>query len=180
MAEVRMTLKDAADALGMKPNGVRSRFLSNKIRGERDNMGKIWVWIDTEAANDERLQGEASKVSEPLRSNPSKPSSEGYEAFEIKALQGAVEALSQQLAQANAEKAALQEKADLLPAIMAEVASLKASNEGLQGQLDIRIEQLAELRRLMAEAQEKNAAELQRWMQAQPAKGFFARLFGRS
>lgn len=48
-----MSLADAANALGIAPNSVRSRFKAGKIRGERDNLGKLWVWLDlaTEGSN---------------------------------------------------------------------------------------------------------------------------------
>lgn len=44
-----MSLADAATALGIAPNSVRSRFKAGKIRGERDNLGKLWVWLDLSA-----------------------------------------------------------------------------------------------------------------------------------
>lgn len=43
---VRMSLADAGVALGIAPNSVRSRWKAGKLRGERDNTGKVWVWID--------------------------------------------------------------------------------------------------------------------------------------
>lgn len=160
-----MSLEDAAEALGIRPNSVRSRWKAHKIKGERDNTGKIWVWIDTEAANDRPSKNDSSKPSIEGSSNPSKD-------FEIKALQAHLETALKQLAQAQGEIADLRPRAEA-------ATRLEAENKGLQAQIDIRIEQLAELRRLMAEAQEKNAAELERWMSAQPAKGFFARLLSR-
>ena len=45
MQPQRMTLNEAAAALGIAPNSVRTRFKSGKIKGERDNAGKIWVWL---------------------------------------------------------------------------------------------------------------------------------------
>lgn len=60
-----MSLADAAKLLGIAPNSVRSRFKSGKIRGERDNEGKIWVWIDPDSFEP------ASKPSRNLRPNPS-------------------------------------------------------------------------------------------------------------
>jgi hypothetical protein len=40
-----MSLTDAAKALGLTENGVRTRFKRGKLRGERDNTGKLWVWV---------------------------------------------------------------------------------------------------------------------------------------
>lgn len=70
------------------------------------------------------------------------------------------------------------ELAELRPKA-AEADRLRAENAGLQGQLDIRAEQLEELRRLLAEAKEGHAEELRRWAEQQRVKGFFARLLGR-
>lgn len=114
MPDVRMSLADAAAALGIAPNSVRSRFKAGKLRGERDNAGKIWVWLDPDS--------EASK------SNPSKPSKEGSKPFEIEALQAHIHTLSEQLALANAELAALRPGA-------AEIGGLRASVAALEAQL---------------------------------------------
>ena len=48
MAEERVSLTEAATLLGIAPNSVRSRFKAGKLRGERDNKQRIWVWIDRE------------------------------------------------------------------------------------------------------------------------------------
>ena len=42
----RLSLKDAADVLELSENGVRSRYKMGKLEGERDNTGKIWVFVD--------------------------------------------------------------------------------------------------------------------------------------
>lgn len=163
MAEVRMSLAEAAQALGIAPNSVRSRWKVGKIKGERDNANKVWVFVDeAEAANDKASK---SKPSKPSIEPASKPSN----AFEISQLEAHLQTLKEQLAGATTELA------ELRPKVM-EAERLKAENDGLRGQLDIRAEQLEELRRLMAEAKESHSEELQRWMEAQPTKGFFARL----
>ena len=68
MADIRMSLADAAMVLGIAPNSVRSRFKAGKLRGERDNQGKIWVWLD-----------DAAQHTGGSKSKPSKPSIEGFE-----------------------------------------------------------------------------------------------------
>jgi chromosome segregation ATPase len=169
MAEERVTLAQAAALLGIAPNSVRSRWKAGKIRGERDNEQKIWVWVDREkAAND---QGSKSINSKPSK-DTSNPSIEGSKERTISALEAHVETLAQQLALANAELADLRPKA-------AAADRLKAENEGLSAQLAIRADQLEELRRLLAEAKTSHAAELQRLMDAPRVRGFFARLFSR-
>lgn len=114
MPDVRMSLSDAATILGIAPNSVRSRFKAGKIRGERDNAGKIWVWLDPDS--------EGSKPS------TSKPSKEGSKSFEIEALQAHIHTLSEQLALANAELAVLRPGT-------AEIGGLKASVSALEAQL---------------------------------------------
>jgi len=54
-----MSLADAASLMGVATNTIRSRFKAGKIRGERDNAGKIWVWIAPD------LKGSKSKLSNP-------------------------------------------------------------------------------------------------------------------
>lgn len=167
MTEVRMTLADAGELLGVAANTVRTRWKRGKIRGERDNAGKVWVWLDPASAiNDKGSNEKAEKASTESTSKPS-------QSFEINALRDHLKTLQEQLAIATAENAKLRSKA-------ADADRLRGENEGLRGQLDIRAEQLAELRKLMEAMQKTHAEELQRWIQSQPAKGFFARLFGRT
>ena len=73
MPKVRMSLAEAGAALGIAPNGVRSRYKAGKLAGERDNSGRIWVWLDLSDSNpsknsiEPRLEGK-SATSEPDRS----------------------------------------------------------------------------------------------------------------
>lgn len=158
MGKVRMSLEQASKALGVAPNSVRSRWKRGKLGGERDNSGKIWVWVDVpDNDNETPSQGSIEKVSQ---------------GFEISALEDHLKTLKEQLATATAELS------DLRPKAM-EAERLRAENAGLRGQLDIRAEQLEELRRLLVEAKETHAEELRRWSEQQQVKGFFARLFGR-
>ena len=41
----RMDLRQASNFLGLSINGVRSRFKRGILDGERDNKGKIWVYL---------------------------------------------------------------------------------------------------------------------------------------
>lgn len=169
MAEKRMSLVEAAEHFGIAPNSVRSRWKAGKLRGERDNNQKVWVWVDTEkAANDEGSKREAA----PSISKPSKFEGEGFEAFEIKALQDHLKTALEQLGIAQ------NELKELRP-LAAKVERLEAEKAGMQGQLDIRAEQLAELRQLLADMKANRAEEFRQFLAQQPAKGFFARLFGR-
>lgn len=44
----RLSLKDASAALGISESGVRARFKTGKLSGERDNQGKIWVFVSAD------------------------------------------------------------------------------------------------------------------------------------
>lgn len=104
--EVRMSLAEAATLTNTAPNTIRSRFKSGKIRGERDNAGKIWVWIDPDKEASKR---QTSKPSKPT----SKPSND--EALDV---------LTGQLQRANNELDALRPKAALADILAAEKALL--------------------------------------------------------
>lgn len=114
MSEVRMSLKEAGELLGLKPNSVRSRYKKGKLRGEADNMGKLWVWIDpTKLANDKGSNEPSSKVTKV-----------GFEGSEIKALQDHLKAVTEQLYKANAEIAGLKPQAMEAVRLQAEVKGL--------------------------------------------------------
>lgn len=98
MADVRMSLREASEATGIPSNTLRSRYKSGKLRGERDNSGRLFVWIDP------TVQGSKSKTS-----NSSKQvRNEG----ELEALRGHVETLKGQLAKAEARADEWQAKAE--------------------------------------------------------------------
>lgn len=122
--EARMSLADAAALTGVAPNTIRSRFKSGKIRGERDNAGKIWVWIDPNQLVSKR--------------RISKPSTEGSK-------DTAIEALSAQLEQAQIELKDLRTKAtrvDQLEAertlLMDQIKDLKTDRDAWRRQADRR------------------------------------------
>jgi len=98
-----MSLADASALLKVAPNTIRSRFKAGKIRGERDNSGKIWVWIDPDI--------------KPSKSRTSKPSIEGSNNIGI-------EALSTQLKIAQEELLALRLQAARADVLEAEKALL--------------------------------------------------------
>lgn len=98
MTDLRMSLREASEATGIPANTLRSRYKAGKLRGERDNAGRLFVWIDPAA------QGSKSKAS-----NSSKQvRSDG----ELEALKGHIETLQVQLAAADARAADWQTKAE--------------------------------------------------------------------
>lgn len=120
-----MSLADAAAALGIAPNSVRSRFKSGKLRGERDNQGKIWVWLD-----------DANPPIEPSKSKPSKPSIEGFEQGQLKALEDHLRTMTEQLGLAQSELASVRLRASAADRLEAEVAGLEALRDEVRADRD--------------------------------------------
>lgn len=116
--EVRMSLAEAAVLTNTAPNTIRSRFKAGKIRGERDNSGKIWVWIDPHAESSKRHNSKPSK----LGSNPSN--------------ELPLEALKSQLERANDELDALRPKAAQADILAAEKALLSNQIIDLKAERD--------------------------------------------
>lgn len=112
MEPVRMSLSDASAVLGIAINSVRSRWKSGKIRGERDNSGKVWVWITP--PNDVR-----QKV-------PSKHSVEPSNSGEVEALRAHIATLSEQLDRAQADRDELLEKSAEADRLAGQIHGLEA------------------------------------------------------
>ncbi len=125
MTDIRMSLADAAAALGLAPNSVRSRFKAGKLRGERDNQGKIWVWLDDAV---QPIEGSKSKAS--------KHSIEGFEQSRFEALEAHLRTLTEQLALAQSELASLRPRASAADRLEAEVAGLEALQDEVRADRD--------------------------------------------
>ncbi|MBW7449435.1 hypothetical protein C0101_015350, partial [Staphylococcus aureus] len=61
MTEVRMTLREASDLLSVPQNTLRSRYKAGKMRGERDNSGRLWVWVEPTAKGSNRTFSKNTK-----------------------------------------------------------------------------------------------------------------------
>lgn len=120
-----MSLKEAADLLGIKPNGVRARFKTSKIRGERDNEGKIYVYLDPDAAEQERVQRGASM----------KPSLQPSNTSLVNALEAHIETLREEVETLRAQLHTLWERADSAARLEGEKAGLERENASLREQL---------------------------------------------
>ena len=162
MPEIRMSLKEAGALLGLKPNSVRSRYKKGQIRGEADNMGKLWVYLDPSIEP-------PSKVSiEPSSNSSNEPVLSG----EISALKGQVNVLSEQLAKADAELAVLRPLATAHARLEAEIA-------GVNAQIDQAQQQIKDVRKDRDEWQQQaKDLLLQVGETKKEAKGFWKRLFG--
>lgn len=155
MADIRMSLADAATTLGIAPNSVRSRFKAGKLRGERDNQGKIWVWLD-----------DTVQPAESSKSKVSKPLIEGFEQGRFKALEAHLQTLTEQLALAQSELASLRPRASIADRLEGEIAGLEALRDDVRADRD-HWRSIAE--QALADRREQPEAR----------RGFWSRLFGR-
>jgi hypothetical protein len=151
-----MSLADAAAALGIAPNSVRSRFKAGKLRGERDNLGKIWVWLD------DAIAPAGGSIS-----NPSKFSIEPFEQGRFEALEAHLRTLTEQLSLAQSELASLRLRASAADRLEAEVAGLEVLRDEVRADRDHW--------RGVAEQ-----ALADRWQESEPRRGLWSRLFNRS
>jgi hypothetical protein len=118
-----MSLVDAAQSLNLAPNSVRSRWKAGKIRGERDNTGKVWVWIDPTSKRDRSKP--SSKVS-------TKASSEG----DADTLRDVIGTLREELVQIRAERDQLAESASMADRLIGELDGLRAVNIEVSAERD--------------------------------------------
>lgn len=128
MEAVRMSLADAGKVLGIATNSVRSRWKAGHLRGERDNAGKVWVWIDPAAE---------------VRS--SKPTTKASTEGEATALREHIASLTDQLVQVRAERDHLAVRASDADRLAGEVAGLAALRDELRADRDMWREQAQDL-----------------------------------
>ncbi|RYF14697.1 MAG: hypothetical protein EOO77_14045 [Oxalobacteraceae bacterium] len=105
-----MSLADAATALGIAPNSVRSRFKAGKIRGERDNLGKLWVWLDHAV--------------------------EGSNTAQVNALEAHLRTLTDQLNLAQAEVSALRIRASVADHLEGQIVGLETLRDEVRADRD--------------------------------------------
>ena len=91
----RVSLKDAAEMLGLTESGARARFRRGELQGERDNSGKIWVYVAP------AMQPTLQPAKQPHKSNDS-------EAI----LRAQLEGLSGELEQVKSERDDLRRRLD--------------------------------------------------------------------
>jgi len=164
MGEVRMSLADASALLGIAPNSVRSRFKAGKIRGERDNQGKVWVWLDPDNMGSKPPFSKPSKLIIPEVSNPS---IEGFEQSRFEALESHLRTLTEQLALAQSELTLLRPRASAADRLEAEVAGLEALRDEIRADRD-HWRNVAE--QVLTARQEKS----------EPRRGLWFRLFNKN
>lgn len=150
MVEKRMGLREAGALLGITAEAVRARAKSGKLRYEKDNAQKWWVFLDPEqvANDDQNLESKKPLISSP-NVTPKAVDFEGERA----ALLGHIKALETALADSVAERDRLRLLADERSAIAARLeAGLAAMSAKYEGKSDL-VEDLR--RRLDQETDER-------------------------
>ncbi|MGH3147001.1 MAG: hypothetical protein ACRDTR_14495, partial [Rubrobacter sp.] len=67
MARQRLTVKDAAEALGTTVDAVRSRIRRGSLDSEKDPEGRVYVWLDADQSGDEPKASVEGSAAEDLR-----------------------------------------------------------------------------------------------------------------
>ena len=140
MTEQRVSLREAGELLEISPDTVRYRFRQGEIRGERDNQGKIWVFIDPDTLPGRKAaSGRKSKDSQPGNEEPSSLEIQPGNSIEIKTMWDLLEAVSERLKdtqdrlkETQEERDRLRTLADELPIRLAEVVALKERLSGVE------------------------------------------------
>lgn len=110
----RVPLKEAAEALGLTESGARARFRRGELQGERDNTGKIWVYITPVV----------------------QPAKQPHKSSDDKAIRELVTVLKDQLAAVTAERDTYRAAADEATRAMAELAGLQQKAAILESERD--------------------------------------------
>lgn len=117
MSVERLSLKDAAEVLEISESGVRARFKKGQIDGERDNSGKIWVFV-TPAMKD------AVQVAQ-------KQGNEGSEG----AFRDLIETLQRQVIGLETERDSLREEAGETGQLREKLARIETETEAAKAQV---------------------------------------------
>lgn len=174
-----MDLKEAAGLLGISAEAVRARAKAGKLRYEKDNAQKWWVFLDPEqVANDTQNFGSNRTLNSGRNWTPKATDFEGEKA----ALLGHIQTLKDALTASNAERDRLRALADERALVSARLeaglAAMTAKHEGataliddLRRRLDLETD---ERRKLVADMLERTAKPENR---AADAPNWFSRIF---
>src|SRR4051794_24903633 len=125
MPEQRMSLEEAGRLLGgLHPNTVRSRAAKGKIRYEKDNSGKWFVFIDPEKAARDRAERQKLKAAKAELEPPMEPKIVSH----FRTLEAAFQVLNDELKASGVEteelKAKLNEPTEVATRLEVTVAPL--------------------------------------------------------
>lgn len=181
MPEKRLGLKEAGALLGISAEAVRARAKAGKLRYEKDNAQKWWVFLDPEQVANDAQNLESNRTLNSGRNSTQKANDfEGEKA----ALLGHIQTLKDALSASNAERDRLRDLADerALVAVRLEagLAAMTAQNEAaaalvddLRRRLDLETD---ERRKLVADVLERANKPENR---AADAPNWFSRMIGR-
>ena len=153
-------MRDAAEVLKISESGVRARFKKGQIEGERDNSGKIWVFVTP------AMKG-AVQVAQ---KQENEGSGEAYREL--------VRTLQQQIIGLEAERDSLRDEAGETSQLRAKIARIEAEAEAAHAQVaDLR----AQLDTAVSERRQLFSAVVERAAQAreEASQPFWKRIFGR-
>lgn len=179
MTEKRMDLKEAAGLLGISAEAVRARAKAGKLRYEKDNAQKWWVFLDPEQVANDAQNLESNRTLNSGRNlTPKATDFEGEKA----ALLGHIQTLKDALAASNAERDRLRDLADeralIAARLEAGLSAMSAKHDGaaalvddLRRRLDLESD---ERRKLVADMLERAAKPE---YQAADAPNWFSRWF---
>src|SRR3954471_6888500 len=107
MPEQRMSLEEAGRLLGgLHPNTVRARAAKGKIRYEKDNSGKWFVFIDPEKAARDRAERQKLKATKAELEAPVEPPI----VRNFKVLEATIRVLNEELKASRVEREELKAK----------------------------------------------------------------------
>jgi hypothetical protein len=133
MPEQRMSLEEAGRLLGgLHPNTVRARAAKGKIRYEKDNSGKWFVFIDPEKGARDRAERQKLKELKATKSELEVPM-EPTIVSNFKALEATIQVLNEELKASRVEreelKAKLNERTEVAARLEITVATLSTKSE---------------------------------------------------
>jgi hypothetical protein len=154
MPEQRMSLEEAGRLLGgLHPNTVRARAAKGKIRYEKDNSGKWFVFVDPEKAARDRAERQKLKAPKAELEAPLEPPI----VSSFKALEATILVLNEELKASRVEredlKVKLNERTEAAARLEVAMATLSAKSEAAT-------EEVGRLRRRLEQETDENRKRL--------------------
>lgn len=148
MPKERVTLEEAGRLLGgLHPNTVRARAVKGKYEYDKDNTGKWFVWIDTDAAANDRAEREQRKATKTQLEVLIDPPLEPTIVSGFKVLEVTIEVLTKELEAIRGDRDTLKAERDAMAAQLAErivisqrlelaLATIETQHEAAAGEVE--------------------------------------------
>jgi chromosome segregation ATPase len=150
MPEQRMSLEEAGRLLGgLHPNTVRARAAKGKIRYEKDNSGKWFVFIDPEKAANDRAKRQKLEASNDALEVPMEPPI----VINLRSLEATIQVLNEELKAIRAERDELKGK---LSERTEAAAHLEITMTTLSAKSETAAEEVEQLRRRLEQETDQN------------------------